>query len=118
MVARVVGTRLRQMPHRECEANGFDGGECAYVEARYELTEVLKGSPRHRGKVRDLVFGPGNCSLGLLAGFYYVLHIVEDHDFVLHIDGSFPLGPLYGENERQAIEQIRVYPHQRPAGGR
>ncbi len=116
IVARVVSTELRQMPRSGCDADGLDDNECSYVEAKYELSEVLKGSVRGRGKVRDLVFGPGNCSLGVLAGFYYVFYIDKEHNWVPHINGSFPLGPVYGERERQAVERVRQPPHQRPAG--
>lgn len=117
IVARVVSTRLRAMPRNECEADALDEDECTYVEAKYELFDVLKGSRRGQGKVRDLVFGPGNCSLGLLTGFYYVFYIDKQHDWVPHIGGSFPLGQFYGERERQVVETIRVPPHQRPTDG-
>jgi hypothetical protein len=111
-VARVLTTKVRRASRWQCDAE--EVGECEYVEGRYELVDVLKGAPRSRGKVRDLVFGPGNCSLGLLAGFYYVFYVNNGDNFVLHIDGSFPLGPTYEDRERQAAERIREPPHERP----
>lgn len=42
------------------------------VEGNFKLIEILKGEPPADGKVKDLVFGPGNCSLGLFAGLDYV----------------------------------------------
>lgn len=113
-VARVVSTQLKRLRGRECEVGDLDDDDCEYVEARYELAESLKGSPGRRGKVRDLVFGPGNCSLGLLAGIYYVFYLDSDHNWVPHINGSFPLGPFYEDREREAVQRIREYPHQRP----
>lgn len=113
-VARILATEIRRMPRRECEAEEMSEDECTYVEGEYELVEVLKGAPRSRGKVRDLVFGPGNCSLGLLSGFYYVFYVEKEHNWVPHINGSFPLGPIYQERERKAVERIRDPPHERP----
>lgn len=103
------------MPRRQCEAEEMDEDECTYVEGSYELVQAIKGAPRGRGKVRDLVFGPGNCSLGLLTGFYYVFYVDKQHNWVPHISGSFPLGPFYGERERQAVERIQEPPHVRPS---
>lgn len=114
-VARVVSTQLKRMRGRECEAEDLDDDDCEYVEARYEIAESLKGSPERRGKVRDLVFGPGNCSLGLLTGFFYVFYLDSDHNWVPHINGSFPLGPFYEDREREAVQRILEYPHERPA---
>jgi len=113
-VAKVVATTLRQVPRRQCEAEELNEDECAYVEGRYELVQTLKGTPRRRGTVRDLVFGPGNCSLGLLAGFYYVFYMDRQHNWVPHINGSFPLGPFFEARERQAVDRIREPPHMRP----
>lgn len=112
-VARILATEIKRMPRRECDAEDLDEDDCMYVQGKYELVEALKGAPRTRGKVRDLVFGPGNCSLGLLAGFYYVFYVDKDHNWVLHIDGSFPLGPYYEERERQAVQRIAEPPHER-----
>ena len=116
-VARVISTELKRMPRKECDAEEIDEDECAYVQAWYERVDVLKGSPPRRGNVRDLVFGPGNCSLGLLAGFYYVFYLGSDYNWVPHINGSFPLGPLYEERERKAVQRIKEHPHQRPDEG-
>jgi hypothetical protein len=59
------------------------------VEGDFQVIEVLKGQPPTDGKVRDLTFGPGNCSLGLLAGMDYLFFIEPNrHNFVLWPTGS------------------------------
>ncbi len=43
-----------------------------YIEATFEVIEVLKGKPPESGTVHDLVLGIGNCSIGLVAGLDYL----------------------------------------------
>lgn len=43
-----------------------------YLEATFEVIEVLKGTPPESGTVHDLVPGIGNCSIGLIAGLDYL----------------------------------------------
>lgn len=113
-VARVVETKLSRFPRSQCEDEGMNPNECYYVEATFELVESLKGRVSNRGKVSDLVFGPGNCSLGLMAGWYYVFYTQADHNFVPFIDGSFVLNSTIDNRERGIIQRLKEAPHPRP----
>jgi hypothetical protein len=66
----------------------YPGQKDEIVEARYEIKEVLKGVPPSSGIIRDLPFGPGNCSLGLYPGIEYVF-FPGQYDMVLTPTGSF-----------------------------
>src|SRR5690348_1685023 len=58
------------------------------VEARYEILETFKGEPPAAGTVRDFMFAPGNCSLGLFPGWEYIF-IPDSDGMVLLPSGSF-----------------------------
>jgi hypothetical protein len=110
-VARITSTRVRTLSPAKCDD---DDDECSYVEATYVLSHTIKGNPRRVGKVSDLVFGPGNCSLGLLAGWYYVFYVGSDSNFVPHIAGSFPVGPSLSPDDISELLRIKEPPHSRP----
>ena len=112
--ARVVSTQVKRMPRKDCEDVGLAGGDCDYVEARYELVESFKGRPPRRGRVSELVFAPGNCSLGLLAGHHYVFYLVPGNDWVPFIQGSFPLGPSYDAGALEATRGLHTPARTRP----
>lgn len=82
------------------------------VEARYEVKEVFKGTPPSSGFVRDLPFGPGNCSLGVLPGMEYVFFPGE-HNFVLIYSGSFGYFNAEGSEIKLHLEALR---HMNAAG--
>jgi len=65
--SRVVETRLATIQN---PANPKEKEEV--VEGKVVVTEKFKGEPPPSGYVKDLVFVPGNCSLGLFAGMEYV----------------------------------------------
>lgn len=110
-VARVSSTKLAHFSRRLC---GVDPEECEYIRADYTLVENIKGHAPRRGHVKDLPFGPGNCSLGVMAGWYYVFYINDEHRLVLHPGGSFALG-LYLEPEQLGeLRAIGQPPHARP----
>ena len=68
---------------------GITGKPIPNVEGSFTVVEVLKGTPPSNGKVVDMVFGPGNCSLGLFAGLDYVFFIQDDkHNLVIWPTGS------------------------------
>ena len=113
-VAQVVSTKIARLSPQLCEDEGGEEDGCSFVEARYQLTAALKGNPKRSGKVGDLVFGPGNCSLGLLTGWYYVFYVGEESNFVPHISGSFPLGSVLDEAAVELYKHIKEPPHERP----
>jgi hypothetical protein len=76
------------------------------VEGRYEIREVFKGAPSRTGIVRDLPFGPGNCSLGLLPGMEYVFFPGE-HEMVLLPSGSFAFFNAEGSEVKPRLEALR-----------
>lgn len=76
------------------------------VEARYEVKEVFKGAPPASGIVRDLPYGPGNCSLGLLPGMEYVF-FPGKYEMVLLFSGSFAFFNAEAKEVRQHLDEIR-----------
>jgi len=77
------------------------------VEGKYELIESFKGNAPRTGIVRDLRFLPGNCSLGLIAGWEYVFY-PNDHDLVLLPTGSFGFFNRDGTEVKPKLEKLRA----------
>jgi hypothetical protein len=101
--ARVTEVKLATLANPS-----MPGQTVEVVEARYEVKEVLKGTPPHSGIVRDLPFGPGNCSLGLLPGMEYVF-VPEDHEMVLLPSGSFAYFNAEGAAVKSKLQALREY---------
>jgi hypothetical protein len=99
--ARVTEARLSRLANPANPAEQVD-----VVEARYEVKEVFRGTPPSAGFVRDLPFGPGNCSLGVLPGMEYVFFPGE-HDLVLIYSGSFGYFNPDGSEVKQHLEALR-----------
>ena len=79
------------------------------VEGDVELVEVLKGDPPAGRKVRDLVFGPGNCSLGLLAGLPYLFLFQPGQDnLVLWPTGSRMFININGTYPKELLARLRA----------
>jgi len=76
------------------------------VEGTFRVVEILKGKPPEDAKVQDLVFGPGNCSLGLFAGLDYLFFLRGDK-WVLWPTGSRAFINLQGTEPQKIIEQLR-----------
>lgn len=110
-VARVTSTKLARFNRRLCD---WQAEECEYVRASYTLIEQIKGRTPQRGHVKDVTFGIGNCSLGLMAGWYYVFYISDEHRAVLHPDGSFAVGPELDPERLDELRTIGTSPHNRP----
>ena len=70
------------------KAERMAGGEVKTVQATYKLLEVFKGDPKDGDTVLDFVFTPGNCSLGIMPGLYYVFFIQPENRLVLWVNGS------------------------------
>jgi hypothetical protein len=112
-IAKITATKLARFGRDVCD----DVEECEYVRGDYELVDSFKGKPHRRGYVSDVVLGPGNCSLGLVAGWYYVFYVTDEYRMVLTPGGSFPIGSHLDETRRSRLEAIAVSPHARPIEG-
>lgn len=99
--ARVTEVKLASLVDPTNAARTFE-----VVEARYEVKEVLKGAPPTSGIVRDLPFGPGNCSLGLLPGLEYVF-LPGEHEMVLAPSGSFAYFNTEGTAVQPRLDSLR-----------
>ena len=62
-----------------------------FVVARYRIVEVLKGDPDQNGIVISTFYGPGNCSIPLFPGLYFVIFLSEMHLTTL-CSGTFHMG--------------------------
>ena len=85
-------------------------GNLPVVDAQYELIEALKGSPPASGVVRDFVFGPGNCSLGLLTGVTYLFFVDDESRLVLIPSGSRGIINTEAESVKQLLAKLRALP--------
>ena len=99
--ARVVETKIVQFRNPD---NLSEVGEV--VEAKFEVKEVFKGEPPRSGIVRDIPYGIGNCSLGLLAGVEYVFFPGEN-DSVLLLSGSFGFMNPNGAEIKKRLDELR-----------
>lgn len=80
------------------------------LEASYSLTETIRGDPPSSGKLYDLVFGIGNCSIGLMVGWDYVVFVRPNEElpkirFVGMLSGTFPLN---GKDANQDLARVRT----------
>ncbi|WIV98456.1 hypothetical protein [Kinneretia aquatilis] len=81
------------------------GQQAEIVEGKFVVQDVFKGKPPANGIVRDLPFGPGNCSLGLLPGWEYIF-IPDENGFVLLPSGSFSFLNPDAPEARAMLEQL------------
>ncbi len=78
------------------------------VEGEFRLLEIIKGTPPQDYKVRDFVYGYGNCSLGLLAGLDYVFFLQEEWgDLVVFPSGSQMLISPKGRASVEHLQKLR-----------
>jgi len=99
--ARVTEVRLAMLPAPRGERS-----ETEVVEAKYEIREVFKGKPPADGIVRDMPFGPGNCSLGLFPGMEYVFFPAM-HAMVAAPSGSFGFFNAEGSEVMPKLQILR-----------
>jgi hypothetical protein len=104
--ARITEVRLAKLAD---PSNPKDMAEV--VEARFEIKEVFKGAAPASGIVRDLPFGPGNCSLGLLPGLEYVLFPGE-YEMVLLPTGSFSYFNAEATEVKPRLDALRKLAHE------
>ncbi len=99
--ARIIATRLGTLTNPENPKETVE-----VVEGKFEVIEKFKGEPPASGYVRDFIFGPGNCSLGLFTGMGYVFYLT-DNDLVLMPTGSFGYLNDEGTLIRPKLERLR-----------
>jgi hypothetical protein len=73
--------------------DSIDGQRQMIVEGVVGVVEMLKGPPPADGKIRSRIYGPGNCTIPILAGTDYLLFIHQDN-LISYPGGSRALPPL------------------------
>lgn len=81
-------------------------GNQPVVAATVTPGEIFKGTPPAGGKVISFVFGPGNCSVPLLAGSDYVF-FTDNQGFVTALDGTFSFFNIDGTEIRKEFARLR-----------
>ena len=76
------------------------------VVAKYELIEQFKGNS-NPPIVREGVFGPGNCMMGLLVGNNYFFFLDNSERYAGWPAGSFMTWNLEGEQAIAFLEELR-----------
>ena len=101
-LARVIRVEEAATPAR------WGSVEFKAVQGTYKLLEVFKGEPKDGDTVLDFVFNPGNCSLGIMAGLYYVFFIRPENRLVLWVGGSRGYINLEGSVPKADIARFRT----------
>ena len=107
-LARMVRVEESEQPQR------VGNTDVRTVTGTYKLLEVFKGEPRDGGTVIDFVFTPANCSLGIMAGLYYVFFIRPDSRLVLGVNGSRGYITLEGSVPKADFARFREYARKAP----
>lgn len=82
--------------------------EVKTVQGTYKLIETFKGEPKDNDTVLDFVFTPGNCSLGIMPGLYYVFFVRPENRLVLWINGSRGYINLDGSVPKRDLQRFRM----------
>ena len=101
-LARMVRVEEAAKPER------LGNVETKAVQGTYKLLEVFKGEPKDGDAVTDFVFNPGNCSLGIMAGLYYVFFIRPENRRVLWVHGSRGYINLEGSVPKADLARFRA----------
>jgi hypothetical protein len=107
-LARVVRVEETTKPER------IGHSEIKTVQGTYKLLEVFKGEPKDGDTVLDFVFTPGNCSLGIMAGLYYVFFVQPENRLVLWVNGSRGYINLDGSVPKADFERFRSLARKSP----
>ncbi len=86
----------------------IDGQPEMIIEGTFRVVEMLKGSPPANGKIKSRVYGPGNCTIPIMAGTDYLLFIHED-SLVSFVSGSgvlLTLNEVLQDNETKQLLQV------------
>jgi hypothetical protein len=94
-MAKVTNTRLvkyadmaeSKVPSLNMKSGTFGPEAADIVEAEFTVTEVFKKGSGQVELVRDLPFGFGNCSIGLMSGMTYIFFIQNQNDGIKNYVG-------------------------------
>ncbi|MGB3810516.1 MAG: hypothetical protein WA943_10495 [Parvibaculum sp.] len=76
------------------------------IQGTFRPIEVIKGKLPAGNKVKSPAFGPGNCSIPLLAGMDYVFYLDGKLNYVTWVTGSELLDELDSPSARQVLEKL------------
>ena len=99
-LVKIISTRL------VVDGTKKDVWERETVEATYEVIEAFKG--KHNPPIaREMVFGPGNCMMGLLAGNTYILFLEGPQRAAGWLGGSQMLWNVDGTAVKPMLVELR-----------
>jgi hypothetical protein len=79
------------------------------VEGTFQVVEVLKGKPPADQKIRSLPFGPGNCTVPILAGTDYVFFLRDDApSFVSWPNGTQMIWSFEADGAQTFLSELRA----------
>src|SRR5262245_22220737 len=113
LFAKATTVFVAHIVHTEESQIVFLGNTESVIEATFRTIEVLKGRPPEDGKVRSLVYGPGNCTIPILAGWDFVFFLRQDasiddhHNLVWWPTGSFGTFNLEGTEPKRILQELR-----------
>ena len=80
------------------------------ITATFVPVEIFKGNLPADKKVKSWAFGPGNCTIPILAGVDYVFFIdPKEQGFITSLDGSFMAFTLESGEVKNALDEMRKY---------
>lgn len=92
----------------EVEAPNEIGQDMLWVEGTFRPIELLKGELPAGNKVSGPAYGPGNCSLPLLAGSDYIFYLDGEKNFVIWPSGSEMFFSLDTPDGKKVLDDLRV----------
>jgi hypothetical protein len=79
------------------------------LEAKFRVTEVLKGQPPADNKVRSFGYGPGNCTAPMLAGMDYLFFLHQGvQNFVDWPSGTETFFNINGTETQALLARLRA----------
>lgn len=108
---RVTATELRSIKDLRDEIPDYKHWEndiSEYVRVSYEEIEAFKGGEKRPRYLRELIFAPGNCMLGLLTGMEFVVYLSnKSNSFVTICSGSFGYLNAQGTEVAPVLDRLR-----------
>jgi hypothetical protein len=80
----------------------------AVLAATFRIIEVLKGKPPSDNKVKSYVYGPGNCTVPVLAGTDYIFFLEENSAFVDWPGGTQAFFDIDAAEAKELLGRLRA----------